>query len=107
MLANGRLATIVIDATDFEATDPNNPFELRLAATLMGDSDFAGLQADIINGHLILICLSQLSDPDAMVRRWVTLALAKVRRRGVCVCVCVACPVLARDDSCPPSPFPL
>jgi hypothetical protein len=54
-LADGLLATVVFDARGLSADDPNNPFDLKMADTLMGDSSFAdGLPVTILNGRLIL-----------------------------------------------------
>jgi len=52
--AQGRLATVVIDATAFAATDPNNPFDLRLSGTVMGDTRFGEILPNVVNGRLIL-----------------------------------------------------
>eukprot|EP01114_Cavostelium_apophysatum_P011005 TRINITY_DN2516_c0_g1_i5.p1 TRINITY_DN2516_c0_g1~~TRINITY_DN2516_c0_g1_i5.p1 ORF type:complete len:1063 (+),score=306.58 TRINITY_DN2516_c0_g1_i5:92-3280(+) len=35
-------------------------------------------QSACLNGNLVTICLSQLSDPDPMLRRWLVLCLAKL-----------------------------
>ncbi len=52
--AQGRLATVVIDATGIQATDSNNPFDLKLSGTLMGDTSFGPILPNVTNGRLIL-----------------------------------------------------
>jgi len=69
VLADGLLATVVFDAGGLSADDPNNPFDLKMAGTLMGNSSFADEQpVTILNGRLILKQrpLAEIAEPGSV-----------------------------------------
>jgi len=52
--ADGLLATVTIDTSGFSASAPYQPFDLKLADTLMGDTWFPRFATDVTNGRLLL-----------------------------------------------------
>ena len=52
--ADGLLATVTIDTSGFLETNLDNPWELKLIGTIMGDSGFPFVPTTIANGFILL-----------------------------------------------------